>query len=48
MEDGREPTEGSKYKKAKQLGTTIWTETEFDDFLHKSMANFLLHYLNNK
>lgn len=36
LEDGRPPSESSKYKKAKELGTKILSESEFDDFLEKS------------
>jgi len=33
LEDGREVTQGSKYAKAKSLGTKILTEDEFELYL---------------
>lgn len=39
LEDGREVTQGSKYAKAKSVGTTIFTEDEFEEFLKKKLDN---------
>lgn len=39
LEDGREVNTGSKYVKAKSVGTTIFTEDEFEEFLRKKLDN---------
>jgi myo-inositol catabolism protein IolC len=39
LEDGREVSTGSKYVKAKSVGTTIFTEDEFEEFLRKKLDN---------
>jgi NAD-dependent DNA ligase len=39
LEDGREVTQGSKYSKAKQLGTGILTEKEFEELIRSRTGN---------
>ena len=39
LEDGRQPEEGMKYKKAAQFGTTIYREAEFERFCKKRLRN---------
>jgi|LauGreDrversion4_2_1035121.scaffolds.fasta_scaffold284080_2 replication factor C subunit 1 len=39
LEDGREVTQGSKYAKAKQHGTMILNEKEFEEFIRKKSGN---------
>ena len=39
LEDGREVTSGSKYVKAKSLGTKIMTEDEFELYLREKIDN---------
>lgn len=39
LEDGREVTQGSKYVKAKGLGTKIMTEDEFEAYLREKFDN---------
>lgn len=37
LEDGREVTQGSKYASAKKHGTTILTESQFEEFMKKKL-----------
>ena len=40
LEDGRQPEEGQKYKKAKAFGcTTIYSEDEFEQFCKRRLRN---------
>ena len=35
LEDGREVTQGNKYRTAKAKGTTIYTEVEFENYIRE-------------
>ena len=47
LEDGRDVSESSKYKKAKTLGTKILTELEFDDLLRDKVGMGLMELYEN-
>ncbi len=39
LEDGRSVDQGSKYVAARQKGITIYTESEFEEFIQKKSGN---------
>ena len=39
LEDGREVTQGNKYKTAQQKGTTIYNEDQFEQFIRDKSGN---------
>ena len=48
LEDGRDVTTGGKYRKAKEKGTTIFNEDEFEQHLKRVLNNQYFTFENYK